>query len=421
MLERMSDFFQDGSITTLHRLGEPDPVRLERELRDFAEARRLALVLPCHARELESAALGQIVRELAQISYLDQIVVGIDGADSAAWHSAQEIFSPISHRALLIWNNGPRIQSLLRKLVTSDLDPGPIGKGRNLWLATGCVLAHRRCNVIASHDCDITTYSRDMLARLCYPVMNPALGFEFCKGFSARFSDRLNGRVMRLLLTPLLRTLASILGPHEFFDYLNAFRYPLSGEVCMNVDVLRRARVPSDWGVEIGLLTEVYRSTSPRQICQVDVADVYDHKHQDLSFEDPTRGLNRMAGEIVRCLFKAIGAQAISLDRRVFNTVLAAYAARAGETLHSYAADAALNGLHFDRRQEEVAIATFTQSVRRAADEYLNDPLQSRVIPDWNCVESALPDFLPALLEAVGLDQEEARSAHPRLRLLGSD
>ena len=416
MLTHMSDFFQDGSISTLHRLGEPDPARLERELVEFAGERGLALVLPCHVRELGSAALAQIVRELAQVSYLDQIVVGIDGADAAAWHSAQEVFSPLANRAILLWNDGPRVQALVRKLAASDLDPGPSGKGRNLWLAAGCVLAQRRCQVIASHDCDITTYSREMLARLCYPVMHPAFGFEFCKGFSARFSDRLNGRVMRLLLTPLLRTLASILGPHEFFDYLNAFRYPLSGEVCMSVDVLRRARVPSDWGVEIGLLTEVYRSTSPRQICQVDVADVYDHKHQDLSFADPTRGLNRMAGEIVSCLFKAIGAQAIALDRGVFNTVLAAYAARAGETLHSYAADAALNGLHFDRRQEEVAIATFTQSVRRAADEYLSDPLQNRVIPDWNRVESALPDFLPALLEAAGLDQEEARSARSGLR-----
>ena len=412
----MSDFFQDGSISTLHRLGEPDPARLERELVEFAGERRLALVLPCHARELGSAALAQIVRELAQVSYLDQIVVGIDGADTDAWRSAQEVFSPLANRAILLWNDGPRVQALVRKLSASDLDPGPGGKGRNLWLAAGCVLANRRCQVIASHDCDITTYSREMLARLCYPVMHPAFGFEFCKGFSARFSDRLNGRVMRLLLTPLLRTLASILGPHEFFDYLNAFRYPLSGEVCMSVDVLRRARVPSDWGVEIGLLTEVYRSTSPRQICQVDVADVYDHKHQDLSFADPTRGLNRMAGEIVRCLFKAIGAQAIAIDHGVFNTLLAAYAARAGETLHSYAADAALNGLHFDRRQEEVAIATFTQSVRRAADEYLSDPLQNRVIPDWNRVESALPDFLPALLEAAGLDQEEARSARSGLR-----
>ena len=44
-----------------------------------------------------------------------------------------------------------------------------------------------------------------LLARLCYPVAHPSLGFDFCKGYYARVTEKLNGRVMRLLITPRLR------------------------------------------------------------------------------------------------------------------------------------------------------------------------------------------------------------------------
>ena len=31
--------------------------------------------------------------------------------------------------------------------------------------------------MIAVHDCDIVSYSRELLARLCYPTANPNLGY----------------------------------------------------------------------------------------------------------------------------------------------------------------------------------------------------------------------------------------------------
>ena len=42
-------------------------------------------------------------------------------------------------------------------------------------------------------------------------------------------------------------------------------------------------RISSDWGIEVGILSEMQRNFSPNNICQVDLADTYDHKHQDLS------------------------------------------------------------------------------------------------------------------------------------------
>jgi len=52
----------------------------------------------------------------------------------------------------------------------------------------GDLLALDDCEVIALHDTDITTYDRGLLARLCYPVANPNMGYEFCKGYYPRVS-----------------------------------------------------------------------------------------------------------------------------------------------------------------------------------------------------------------------------------------
>src|SRR5205085_8281472 len=125
-----------------------------------------------------------------------------------------------------LWNDGPRIQELFRKLDESELNPGPDGKGRNVWISLGYVLASEQARMVALHDCDIITYSRELLARLFYPVAHPALGFDFCKGYYARYTTKLNGRVMRLLVTPLFRSLESIIGPHPFLVYMDTFRYP---------------------------------------------------------------------------------------------------------------------------------------------------------------------------------------------------
>jgi glucosyl-3-phosphoglycerate synthase len=76
----MADFFQTGAIATLHRLGTPDVRRLERELLDFVQETPIGLVLPCHVRELGTRALRLIVRELREVPYVRQIVVGLDGA-----------------------------------------------------------------------------------------------------------------------------------------------------------------------------------------------------------------------------------------------------------------------------------------------------------------------------------------------------
>ena len=212
------------------------------------------------------------------------------------------------------------MQQLFKKLEDAELSAGPGGKGRNVWTCFGYVLASEQARMVAVHDCDILTYNRELLARLCYPVAHPALGFDFCKGYYARVTDQLNGRVMRLLVTPLLRALKSILGQHPYLVYMDTFRYPLAGEFSMDVDLVRRVRIPYDWALEVGMLAEVFRNSAPRAICQSELCENYDHKHQELSARDPEKGLNKMATDIARSFFRRMAAEGIKLDAGLFDT-----------------------------------------------------------------------------------------------------
>jgi len=404
----MSDFFQTGAVATLHRLNVNSLPQLERDLCDFTKETPIALVLPCHIRELGTVALRRIARELKSVSYVRQIVVGIDGATSKKqWRRAKAFFHSLPQKPVLLWNDGPRMKELFQQLDEAELHPGPGGKGRNVWICFGYVLASEQAGMVAVHDCDILTYSREMLARLCYPVAHPSLGIDFCKGYYARVSDKLNGRVMRLLVTPLLRAFKSILGTHPFLVYMDTFRYPLAGEFCLDIDLVRRVRIPHDWALEVGLLAEVLRNCAPRAICQSELCETYDHKHQDLSPRDVDKGLNKMAIDIAKSFFRRMAAEGIKLDAGLLDSLLSTYMRQAEDTLMFYASDAAINGLKYDRHEEENAVSTFVRSIRVASQNFLEDPLWSPLIPNWNRICSALPNFFDELNEAVHRDNGE--------------
>ena len=379
---------------------------MERELRAFTQETGIALVLPCHVKELGTPALRGIMRELRNVDYLRQVVIGIDGASPREWMRARRIFGQLPQKPTLIWNDGPRIRRLYTQLEEADISPGLPGKGRNVWTCFGYVLASEQSQMVAVHDCDIITYSREMLARLCYPVAHPSLGFDFCKGYYARYTNKLNGRVMRLMVTPLLRSLITIIGQHPFLIYMDTYRYPLSGEICLDIDLVRRNRIPADWGLEVGMLADIFRNASPKSICQSELCENYDHKHQELSARDQERGLNKMAVDIAKSIFRTMAGEGIKLDAGLFDTLLSAYVRRAEDTLRHYAADAAINGLTFDRHEEELAVTTFVRSIRAAAKGFVDDPLGAPLIPNWNRVQSALPQFLAEMNEAVRLDNE---------------
>ena len=244
----MSDFFQPGVITTLHRLKKGNLERMEMELEFYSRHHPTALVLPSLYSELKEKALKTIVSEIQKVKYINQIIVTLGRANEKEFEHTKEFFSVLPQETTIVWNDGKRIRSLYDILTKNDISAGEDGKGRSVWMAFGYVLASEKSEAIVLHDCDIVSYDREFLARLCYPVVNPNLGYEFCKGYYSRVTNKLHGRVTRLFVTPLIRSLERLLGYLPFLVYLDSFRYPLAGEFSMITDLARINRIPWDWG-----------------------------------------------------------------------------------------------------------------------------------------------------------------------------
>jgi glucosyl-3-phosphoglycerate synthase len=404
----MADFYQTGVVATFHRFGKIDIKRMEGELTEFNHHRPIALVLPSTYAELEAPAIRKILEEIKQVSYLSEIVVTMGRTNQEQFSKAKELFSCLPQRTRVIWNTGTGIGELYKLLEENGLSIGGDGKGRSAWTAYGYILSREKSKVIALHDCDITNFSQELLGRLCYPIASPNMDYEFCKGYYARVTDRMHGRVTRLFVTPIIRGLEILLGPLPLLVYLDSFRYPLAGEFSMITDLSRINRIPGDWGLEVETLAEVYRNCSLKRICQVELCETYEHKHQPLSADNPKTGLMKMSIDIAKAIFRNLAIEGASLSTSLLNTLVITYLRTAQDTIKRYNDDAAINGLFFDRHQETITVEAFTRAIQIAGKEFQEDPLYSPLIPNWNRVTSAIPDFLEQLHAVV--EEENQRN-----------
>lgn len=404
----MADFYQNGIITTLHNLNQRPLEEMEEELRRFSKSRPMCLVLPSLYSELEGDALPNIVKHLSKVDYLSEIVIGLDLADQDQYRKALEFFKPLNQPFKILWNDGPRLLEIDKKLRQEGLAPLERGKGRNVWYCLGYVLASGKAESIALHDCDIVTYDRSLLARLIYPIANPNFNYEFCKGYYARIANgKIHGRVSRLLVTPLIRALKKTLGHSDYLEYIDSFRYPLAGEFSFRADVITDIRIPSDWGLEIGVLSELNRNYANNRLCQADISDAYDHKHQDLSPEDAQKGLSKMSIDISKALFRKLATNGIVFSSETFRSIKATYFRIALDFIETYYNDARMNGLNLDIHAEEQAVEMFAKNILIAGQSFLQNPMEKPFIPSWNRVTSAVPDIYEQMAQAVELDMKE--------------
>ncbi|MBN2905080.1 MAG: glycosyl transferase [Rhodobacteraceae bacterium] len=404
----MADFHQNGNVATLHNLRAGGTEMLTHELTTFAESRKISLILPSLFSELEGEALPAILNELTQVPYLHRIVIGLDRADARQYAHALRFFGRLPQNHVVIWNDSPRMQAIHARLDAAKLDPGEPGKGRNVWFCMGYIMACKDSAVIALHDCDIVTYNREMLARLVYPVANPNFPYQLAKGYYPRVGEgKLNGRVTRLLVSPVLIALKKVIGDRDYLDYLRSFRYPLSGEFAMRTAPLPDLRIPSDWGLEIGVLSEAWRNLAPHSVCQVEISDAYDHKHQPVSEEDAAAGLSRMSIDICKSMFRKLAADGTVFSEEIFRTLKATYYRAALDLLDCYYNDARMNGLSLDRHAEENIIELFARNITEAGQVFLDNPAETPFIPTWNRVHSADPTLMADMLAAVAADMAE--------------
>jgi len=401
----MSDYFQNGVITTFHKLGEVKIKQLEGELKEFTKRRPVALILPSLYREFASGALQNIMKILKNTTYFNQIVLCLDRANAEQFKKVKNHFAPY-RRFVIVWNDGPRMRRIYKSLEANNLTPGKTGKGRAVWIALGYVLAGGKSRVIAFHDCDIVNYTRAMVARLCYPVTTPHSEFEFCKGFYSRYTTKMYGRATRLFFTPFIRALEKILGYLPFLVYMDSFRYALAGEIAMRRDLAMALRIPSDWGLEVGTLAEVYRNVAANRICQVDIAETYEHKHQPLDPSDPEMGVLKMTVDIAKSIFRNLALEGVEFSLGFFKTLSNIYLKEAQETVIRYENDAAINGLQFDRHEESICVEAFADGIKIAGEIFWENPSTSPLIPNWHRVTAAVPNMFDMLLDAVKQDNK---------------
>ena len=404
----MADFHQGGSVATLHNLTNRPLEELETELIGFSKKRPMGLLLPSLFSELETEAMPKILDEVKKVPYLRQIVIGLDRANEAQYREALDFFGELPQHHRVLWNDGPRLRALDAELQEQGLAPEEEGKGRNVWYCLGYILATDKVEAIALHDCDIVTYNRSLLARLIYPMANPQFSYQFAKGYYPRIAEgNLNGRVTRLLITPLLQSLQQVCGDSDYLGYLDGFRYPLAGEFSFRKGVIPDIRMPSDWGLEMGTLSEMFRNYSNNKLCQVDIAEVYDHKHQDISVDDRAKGLSKMSIDICKLIYRKMAVMGTVFSTEVFRTLKASYFRNALDFVERYKNDAIINGLDLDVHKEEEAVELFAENIIAAGKNFLSSPHEKPFIPSWSRVRSAIPDIYERLIEAVEEDQKE--------------
>ena len=404
----MSDFSQNGVISTLHDFGTKSTSVIEKELLEFSTQRKMELILPCLYSELEGNALPKIIEEISKTKYLDHIIIGLDKANEVQAKKAWKFFKKMKTSFSILWNDGPQLKKLDQELKKNNLAPNELGKGRNVWYCIGMCIARDSARSVALHDCDIKTYDRRMLAKLFYPVVNPLFNFEFCKGYYPRVAnEKMNGRVARLLVFPLLTALEKTIGKSDYLDFMKSFKYPLAGEFSFRRNILPELRISSDWGIEVGILSEMQRSFSPQNICQVDLADTYDHKHQILSIDDETKGLSRMSIDIIKTFIKKLATQGNTFSRERFRSLKATYYRSALDLIDIYRSDADMNGLKFDSHTEEKAVELFAMNIMKAGEAFILNPMDTPFIPTWSRVKSAIPDFLGRLEKVVNDDNKK--------------
>ena len=404
----MADFYQNGIVTTLPILGTRTIEDMESEIRKFVEskARNLTLLLPALYSEFERPAIYRIIDELKKADYIKKIVLSLDMADREQFLKVKEVMSELPQKVVIIWHDSPEIQKLYRELLEADFPVDIRGKGRGVWFSIGYILSDQETFAIALHDCDIVNYTREIPVRLFYPIVHPALNFEFCKGYYARVNSKLYGRTARLFFTPMIRALKSIIGRQdgEYLEYLDSFRYALSGEFALVRSLAKGLRISPTWGLEVSILSEIFEITALDRICQVEIIENYKHKHQKIEKGSVREGLGKMANDISKALFLYLSQSGVVLSEAFFRTLLTTYLFEARKAIEKYNALSLINGLVYDRHSEIEAVETFVEAIKNAQREFTAHPNEIPMLPAWTRVRAAIPDFHRKLKETVEAD-----------------
>jgi glucosyl-3-phosphoglycerate synthase len=191
-----------------------------------------------------------------------------------------------------------------------------------------------------------------------------------------------------LFIGPILEVLQEKLRYSKFLTYLQSFSYPLAGELAVYSDLATHLRIPNDWGLELGLLSEVYRNAAYRRVCEVDLG-VYDHRHKPVN---PDSLLKTAEDSFITLLRTLTEMENIEVSDPFLISLQVAYRRLAQDKIRQYHADAMCNNLNFNRHDEEVDVDLLSNVVLSGGRKYLQNPMRAQ-LPDWLRAIAAMPDI----------------------------
>lgn len=363
---------------------------MSNQLLGYKEKYPSGLIIPVYGSDVKSPSLTNMVSEINQCTYLSKIFIALHTQTPEEYDEALRLSRMFKVPCDVIWCNKPEVLAVFEELKSKGLDvTGLSGKGKDVWIAMG--IASIDLFAFAVHDADIVSYTKMLPTRLLYPVVEPKLDFFFSKGYYARINPetrKLYGRIYRLFINPLLEVLQEKLRYSKFLTYLQSFSYPLAGEIAMYTDIATHMRVPADWGLELGLLSEVYRNAAYGRICQVDLG-FYDHRHKEIN----SNGLLKTAEDTLITLLRTLTeTENVDISEPFLTSLQVSYRRLAQDKIRQYHADATCNRLVFDRHEEEVNVDSLCTVVKSGGQKYLENPIRTQ-LPDWLRAMAAMPNI----------------------------
>lgn len=327
-------------ITTLHAFDTPAPP---------APVEDATVVVPLAARDAKTDAAGSTFRTLEAVDpgrVLIALRAGPGEVDAVVpWLRQFDL------RTEILWCTAPPVEAYLDRVGTGTV----AGKGRDVWLALGLA---RNDDYVVIHDVDARSYDETHVPRLLFPLDN---GCEFSKGYYARVEqNRLYGRLFRLLYTPLVRALESIVDS-PLVRYLDSFRYALAGEFAVTGELAGRLRPPAGWGLEIATLRDAYDETGLGGTAQVDLG-THKHHHRPVS---GSGGLGEMAEAVAATMFAILEKAGCSIS---YPTLVDEYMTAGYNLVEQYATDAAFNDLSYDVAAEREQVTLYAETISPPED-----------------------------------------------------
>jgi glucosyl-3-phosphoglycerate synthase len=354
------------------------------------------LVIPVFGKDISSPSLSKIMAEINNCDYLSKVYIALSAKDPRDYEEAMRVSRKLKVPCEVIWCNNPEVLAIFEELKGKGLDVTQLsGKGKDVWIAMG--IASLDLFAFAIHDADIVSYTKMLPTKMLYPIIEPKLDFFFAKGYYARINQdnkKMYGRIHRLFINPILEVLQEKLRYSKFLTYLQSFSYPLAGEMSLYSDIATHLRVPSDWGLELGLLSEVYRNASYGRICQVDLG-FYDHRHKTI---DQNSLLKTAEDSFITLLRTLTETENIDVSEPFLTSLQVAYKRLAQDKIRQYHADATCNRLDFDRHEEETNVDSLCSVILTGGRKYLENPVRAQ-LPDWLRTMAAMPDIREKLRE----------------------